>query len=90
MTKFPTEISNMAAGGPFNMAAVYFSFPNIDAQSSPIFEISGSWTRGSPKGRLSFTGVIKYYFQYKRPVRIQVVRMAYAVSALLLTTDLGS
>ena len=24
--------------GPFNMAAVGFSFPKIDAQSSPIFE----------------------------------------------------
>ena len=29
------------SGGPFNMAAVGFSFPKIDAQSSPIFEISG-------------------------------------------------
>ena len=26
---------------PLNMAAVDFSFPKIDAQSSPIFEISG-------------------------------------------------
>ena len=30
-----------SSGGPFNMAAVGFSFPKIDAQSSPIFEISG-------------------------------------------------
>ena len=29
-----------SSGGPFNMAAVGFSFPKIHAQSSPIFEIS--------------------------------------------------
>ena len=30
-----------SSGGPFNMVAVGFSFPKIDTQSSPIFEISG-------------------------------------------------
>ena len=30
-----------SSGGPFKMAAVGFSFQKIDAQSSPIFEISG-------------------------------------------------
>ena len=30
-----------SSGGPFSMAAVGFSFPKIDAQSSLIFEISG-------------------------------------------------
>ena len=30
-----------SSGGPFNIAAVGFSFPKIDSQSSPIFEISG-------------------------------------------------
>ena len=29
-----------SSGGPSNMAAVGFSFPKIDTQSSPIFEIS--------------------------------------------------
>ena len=29
-----------SSGGPSNMAAVGFSYPKIDAQSSPIFEIS--------------------------------------------------
>ena len=29
-----------SSDGPFNMAAVGFSFPKIDAQSSPIFETS--------------------------------------------------
>ena len=29
-----------SSGGPSNMAAVGFSFQKIDAQSSPIFEIS--------------------------------------------------
>ena len=31
-----------SSGGHFNMAAVGFSFPTIDAQFSPIFEISGT------------------------------------------------
>ena len=30
-----------SSDGPLNMAAVDFSFPKIDAQTSPIFEISG-------------------------------------------------
>ena len=34
-----------SSGGPSNMAAVGFSFPKIDAQSSPIFQISGIHTR---------------------------------------------
>ena len=29
-----------SSGGPFNMATILFSFPKIDSQSSPIFEIS--------------------------------------------------
>ena len=29
-----------SSDGPFSVAAVGFSFPKIDAQSSPIFEIS--------------------------------------------------
>ena len=35
------SVTPLYSGGPFNMAAVGFSFPKIDAQSSPILEISG-------------------------------------------------
>ena len=34
-----------SSGGPFNMVAVGFSFPKIDAQSSPISEISGHYAQ---------------------------------------------
>ena len=35
-----------SSGGLFNMVAVGFSFPKIDVQSSPIFEISGWFLYG--------------------------------------------
>ena len=38
---FVTVTPLYSSGGPFNMATAGFSFPKIDAQSSPIFEISG-------------------------------------------------
>ena len=38
-----------SSGGPSNMAAVGFIFPKIDAQSSPIFEISGPKATRSPR-----------------------------------------